>query len=126
MSEFVISKGAAEEILVINDLAIQVSISKLIDFVNDNISDITISEYPTKELMKLKRTDIPNRYHLSNIDKERIEEPIMAAVINDEEWVIDGNHRLIKRAENNMLNTRIVVIPQDIITNYIQPFSLRI
>lgn len=119
-----ISKSSPDEGLFLNALSIKICISELIDYVNSNASFYEIRWLETSELLKLARTDGINRDHLSSIDETRLDEPVIISTIGEEEWIVDGNHRLIKRYEKMLTNTPAIVIPKKMLSKFTENFSL--
>ena len=94
----IIETGAADETLVLQTFGIQMNIAGLIGHINSNDSQYQIFECATERLLKLNRTDGINCEILAQMTESRSNQPILITAIDGYEWVIDGNHRLIKRA----------------------------
>lgn len=94
-----IDKGIADEVLVLKAFGIQINIAALIDHINCNDDKYQICECATNKLLRLNRTDGINREVLVQMNEPRLNQPILIASIDNFEWVIDGNHRLLKRHE---------------------------
>ncbi len=119
-----ISKGAPDEVLTLNEYSIQISICDLIDFINSHSQLVKVSAYSTEILLQFRRTDGIDNDYLNNISEERLREPLLATVLNDEEWIIDGNHRLINRANLNHPTTKLIYVPEEIVGSFTKPYSL--
>lgn len=95
----VLNKGAADEQLILNSHGIQIDVARLIDHVNANESQFKVCECSTQRLMDINRADGINPDVIASMDCNRVDEPILITSIDGYEWVIDGNHRLLKRHE---------------------------
>ena len=118
-----LNKGVKDEVLILNEYGIKVLIFELIDHINKYKDGIPVHDYPTKDLLELRRCDGINRQHLSTISNGRIEQPVLASTIGDSDWIIDGNHRLLKRAEKNIETTKVIVVPNDVLMQFMQELS---
>jgi hypothetical protein len=92
-----LNKGVVDEQLILSSLGVQIDVARLIDHVNANEVRFMVCEYPTQKLMDLNRADRINPNVLALMDDKRIDEPALIANIYGYEWIIDGNHRLLKR-----------------------------
>lgn len=95
----IIDKGVADEILVLKTFGIQINIAALIDEINIDRNQYQIHECETDILLGINRTDGINVEVLINMEDARLNQPVLVTSIDGYEWVIDGNHRLLKRHE---------------------------
>ncbi len=119
-----ILKSSEDEGLFLNQLSIKVRTSDLIDHINNNTTLYEILWLETSELVNLSRTDGINLDHLNTINEERLIEPIIISRLGEETWVIDGNHRLLKRHNNGLRTTPVINLPEEVLSKYTEPFSL--
>ncbi len=119
-----ISLGAPDEILIIQDYGVQINIHKLIEYINTNNKKMKILCILTTELENLCRTDGINSNYLESISNERLNEPLLVGHIKNEKWLIDGNHRLLKRKGTE--KTKAIYVKNNILERFTQEFSWRI
>lgn len=92
-------KSVSDEQLVLNSHGIQIDVARLIDYINANEDRFQVRECSTQRLMDLNRADGINRNVIASMEGSRVEQPVLVANIDGHEWIIDGNHRLLKRYE---------------------------
>ncbi|NVK57907.1 MAG: hypothetical protein HWE26_20090 [Alteromonadaceae bacterium] len=122
----IIEKGASDEIFVLQDFGIQIDIAGLIDHINSNEDQYQVCECATSRLLEVNRADGINREVLANMSDSRSNQPILVTAIDEYEWVIDGNHRLIKRAELAKAVASYIPINGVQLDPYVSEFSWRI
>jgi len=119
----ILEKSADDEVLVLQVFGIQIDISGLIEHINNNPSRHQICECETHKLLKLNRTDGINRETLSQIKESRLNQPVLVAAIDEYEWIIDGNHRLLKRLELGKETTPYIPINGVQLDQFVSEFS---
>ncbi len=92
-------KGSSDEKVILKSHGIIIDIAGLIDHINVNEDRFQVCECPTQQLLDINRTDGINFDLIASMDGDRINQPVLVASIDGYEWVIDGNHRLLKRHE---------------------------
>ncbi|MGX5915107.1 hypothetical protein ACR0ST_10280 [Aliidiomarina sp. Khilg15.8] len=92
-------KGVSDEQLILNSHGMQIDVARLIDHINANEDLFTVLECSTQRLMDVNRADGINRDLIASMESIRVEQPVLVANIDGYEWIIDGNHRLLKRHE---------------------------
>lgn len=120
-----LEKGAIDEVLVLQVFGIQINIADLIDHINDNQNLFQVCECPTDRLLKLNRTDGITAETLSQMGEDRCDQPVLVTSIDNYEWIIDGNHRLLKRRELDKENTLYIHINGDVLNPFVSEFSWR-
>jgi hypothetical protein len=121
----IIDKGADDEVLVLRSFGIQINIASLIDHINSNEGLYQVCECATSRLLEVNRTDGINRELLTQMPEYRSNQPILVAAIDEYEWIIDGNHRLLKRAELGKESTCYISINGPQLDPYVTEFSWR-
>ena len=106
----ILEKCVDDEVLVLQVFGIQIDIAALIDHINSNMNLYQICECSTNRLLDLNRTDGIDHVTLSRMSEARLNQPVLVTRIDDYEWVIDGNHRLLKRRELAKESTRYIPI----------------
>jgi len=94
-----LSKGVSDEKVILNSHGISIDVARLIDHINANKARFQVCECSTQRLMDTNRTDGINYDLIASMDSDRINQPVLVTSIDGYEWVIDGNHRLLKRHE---------------------------
>ncbi|ODS24094.1 hypothetical protein AB835_05595 [Candidatus Endobugula sertula] len=122
----ILEKGVADEVIVLQDFEIQINIADLIDHINNNESQYQVLECTTNQLLGLNRTDGINNEVLGKMNKERSNQPILVTAIDEYEWIIDGNHRLLKRAQLGKELTSYIPINRNQLNPYVSTFSWRL
>lgn len=122
----IIEKGAVDEVFLLKNLGIQIDIASLIEHINNNENLYPIYECPTNKLLKLNKTDGINHETLSRISALRLEQPILVTKIDDHEWIIDGNHRLLKRHKLAKEITHYILLSGAQLDQFVSAFSLRL
>lgn len=121
----IIDKGVDDEIIVLQTFGIQINIADLIDDINRNSDRYPIRECETDALLGINRTDGINTEILENISQARLNQPILITAIDGYEWIIDGNHRLLKRYELGKKITNYIPINCDQLDPFVSEFSWR-
>lgn len=121
----ILETGVADEVSVLQVFGVQVDVAALIEEINNNPGQYQIHECETSRLLECNRNDFINHEALSQISDSRLNQPLLVAVIDDYEWVIDGNHRLLRRAELAKDTTSFIPIPGEELGRFISQFSLR-
>jgi len=121
----IIEKGADDEVLVLRSLGIQIDIAGLIDDINNNDGQYQLCECSTSRLLEANKSDGINKDVLAQMSKSRSNQPILITAIDKYEWIIDGNHRLFKRAELAKESTRYIPINGVQLDPFVSEFSLR-
>lgn len=106
----IIDKGVVDESLVLQTFGIQINIAALIEEINSHSDQYQVHECETGILIGINRTDGINVEVLKNMNEARLNQPILITAINGYEWVIDGNHRLLKRHELEKKMTNYIPI----------------
>lgn len=119
----IIKKGVIDEVFLSQDIGIKVDIAALIDYINCNFDAQSSYECETSKLMGLNRADDVNYETLSEIGEERLNQPVLVAEIDSHEWIIDGNHRLLRRHELGMKMTRYIPIDAKQLDPFVSEFS---
>lgn len=119
----IIDKGAIDEILVLQFFGIQINITGIVDRINSNEDQFQVCECATRRLLEVNRTDGINREVLDKMTESRISQPILVTVIDEYEWVIDGNHRLFKRVELARESTCYIPINGEQLDPFVSEFS---
>ena len=119
----IIDKGADDEVLVLQSFGIQINIAGLIDHINSNEGLYQVCECATSRLLEVNRTDGINREVIAQMPEYRSNQPILVAAIDGHEWIIDGNHRLLKRAELGKESTCYIPINGPQLDPYVTEFS---
>ncbi|MEJ2046345.1 MAG: ParB/Srx family N-terminal domain-containing protein [Reinekea sp.] len=119
----IIDKGVDDEVLVLQTFGIQIDIAALIEEINSNSDQFLIHECETEILLGINRTDGINVEVLKNIKEARLNQPILVTAIDDSEWVIDGNHRLLKRQELGRKMTNYIPINGSQLDPFVSEFS---
>jgi hypothetical protein len=121
----IIDKGAADEVLVLQCFGIQIDIAGLIDDINNNDSQYQLHECSTSRLLEANRTDGINKEVLAQMTESQSNQPILITAIDGYEWIIDGNHRLLKRAELAKESSRYIPISGVQLDPFVSEFSWR-
>ena len=121
----IIEKGADDEVLVLQTFGIKINISGLIDYINRNSSVFQIKECDTGVLLSINRTDGINSKNLKQISEMRLEQPVLVTAIDEHQWLIDGNHRLLKRHELGKQTTNYIPINGGELDPFVSEFSWR-
>ncbi|KGD63155.1 hypothetical protein T9A_00475 [Alcanivorax jadensis T9] len=121
----IVEKGADDEVLVLQRFGIQINIAGLIDHINRNSSVFQIKECDTGVLLSINRTDGINSKTLKQMSEIRLEQPVLVTVIDEYEWLIDGNHRLLKRHELGKQSTNYIPINGGQLDPFVSEFSWR-
>lgn len=121
----IIEKGVADEVLVLQSFGIQIDIAGLIDHINSNESQYQVCECATNRLLEANRTDGISQEVLVQMSESRSSQPILIAAIDEYEWIIDGNHRLLKRVDLEKETTCYIPINGAQLEPYVSEFSWR-
>jgi hypothetical protein len=105
-----LGKGVSDEQLMLNSHGIRIDIARLIDHVNENENQFEVRECSTQRLLEANRSDGINRDLIASMERIRVEQPVLVANIDGHEWIIDGNHRLLKRHELHMKNSYYIPV----------------
>ncbi len=119
----IIYKGVADEVIVLQTFGIQINIAALIDDININADQYQISECETNRLLSINRTDGINTEMIAKMDEFRLNQPVLITAIDSHEWVIDGNHRLLKRHALGKETTLYISINGQQLDPFVSEFS---
>ena len=119
----ILEKGVSDEVLVLQVFSIQIDVAALIEHINNNESHYQVCECSTDRLLELNRADGINRDTLSKMSEARLNQPVLVTKIDDYEWVIDGNHRLLKRQELLKEVTSYIPIDGTSLDPFVSEFS---
>lgn len=121
----IIDKGLSDEVFVLQAFGIQIDIAGLIGDINNNEGQYQVSECSTSRLLEVNRTDEINKEVLTEMTESRSNQPILITAIDEYEWIIDGNHRLLKRVELAKESVRYIPINGAQLDPYLSEFSWR-
>lgn len=118
----IIEKSVDDEVNVLNAFGIKINIAALIDDINSNFNQYQVIESETSMLLEINRNDGINLEVLKNMTLERMNQPILVTAIDGYDWVIDGNHRLLKRRQLGMSKTNYIPINGSQLDPYVSTF----
>ncbi len=118
-----LSVGVEDEGFVLGDHGLLIRVNELIAQVNAHPSEFIPELHKTSDLMRFRRSDGVCKEHLSGITASRLEEPLLVATIEQELWVVDGNHRLIRRHFDECEQTLAIEVPLDVLLRFAGPLG---
>ena len=115
-----ISKNLKDEEYTIRKHSLKINISCLIDAINKSEVNYELDEFKIEELSDLIVSDGIDEKYIININNERRDEPIIVTVIFNEIYIIDGNHRFIKRINDGFKVFKILYISPEELKPFIE------
>lgn len=119
-----ISKGAPDEKYTVLKWHLVIRIHELIDFLASDSNKIHFKSYilPLSEVLNFNTSHEIDSEVIRSMKGFRKVQPILVAIIQNEFWVIDGNHRLRKKILDGDTDCEVVIVPNELLYGYCQPF----
>ncbi len=105
----VLRPGFPDEVFIWGEMRVTVLIWKLIEKISQ-LPEIEIQTWSTHALLQARRADRYEEKHIVGMTPERMNQPLLICGINDEIWVLDGNHRLEARHRAGLEDTEAIFV----------------
>ena len=115
-----ISKIFQDEEYTIRKYSLKINISNLIDAINKSEIKYELEELKIEELPLVIISEGIDEKYMKNINDKRRDEPIIITIINEELFLIDGNHRLNKRIQDGFKIFKILFILPNELERFIE------
>ncbi|MEJ6120409.1 hypothetical protein MT390_00715 [Vibrio sp. 2-Bac 85] len=122
---FEIEKGATDEVYFILKWNLEIRIHELLEDLASLQGKIRIKPASVSmiDVLEFKTSHEIEMDHISSMSESRKAQPILLACIQNELWVIDGNHRLKKKEQDGDIECDVVFIPNEVLCKYSQPLN---
>lgn len=118
-----IDKGAPDEVYIILKWHLEIRIHELIDYLTSLQGSIELKlvSASVNDILEFNTSHEIKMEHINSMNESRKTQPILIACIQNECWVIDGNHRLNKREQDGDIECDVILIPNEVLYKYSQP-----
>ncbi|MUK70257.1 hypothetical protein [Aliivibrio fischeri] len=118
-----IEKGAPDEVFLILKWNMEIRIHELIDdlaLLQGN-HGLKSASFNVTDILGFNTSHEIEIEHISAMSESRKDQPILIACIQNECWVIDGNHRLKRKDKDGYTECNAIFIPNEMLYKYCQP-----
>lgn len=119
-----VSVGVEDEVFVLGDYGLLIRVYELIAYIRAHPSEFDPSWRKTSELLRFRRSDGVQWEHVSRMPPSRRDQPVVLAKIEREDWVLDGNHRLVRRHRDGCEETLVIEVSLDVLRRFAEPLNL--
>lgn len=119
-----LSVGVEDEIFVLGSYGLLIRVYELIAHINSHPSEFEPRWRRTSELLRFRRSDGIRREHISRMPPSRRDQPLLVTKIDDDDWVLDGNHRLLRRHRDGCGETLVLEVSLDVLRRFAELLGL--
>lgn len=119
-----IEKGAPNEVFTILKWHLEIRIHDLIDYIA-SLSICDAFESTTANVTEIHEFNTSHEIKsevVNKMEESRKVQPLLVVCIQNEFWVIDGNHRLQKKTQDGDTECEFILVPNELLYRFCQPF----